>query len=61
MTIQYNSLTVKLVEYAQMIEYDAQNLMYIGYGKLNETMYHNVENGQKTQANITKINWQRYL
>lgn len=30
-----------------MIQYYAQDLVHIWYGQLNETMYHNVENGQK--------------
>lgn len=49
------TLTMKLIEYAQVIQYDAQNLVHIRYGELNKAMHDHIEHRQKSKTDIAEV------
>jgi len=52
---------MKLIEYAQMIQNESQNLVDIRDGELDKSMDHHIQNGKESQTDIAEVHRQRNL
>jgi len=52
---------VKLIQYAQMIQNESQNLVNIRNSELDKSVDHHIQNGKEPQTDIAEVHGQRNL